>query len=99
MYKVLAILTVLCLTAAAFCEDAAPAVAAAAPVALDATAKWIGYVWAGLTSAGVLLTAIAAVIRQFAPTSAIAAGVDAIAHFASAVGTSVRPSQYTAPKQ
>ena len=96
--RFLFIISLICFTAAAFCEDAAPVVTAA-PTAVDATAKWVGYIWAGLTAGGLLLTGVAAAIRAFLPTSNFATAIDAIAHIASAVGTSVRPSQYVPPKQ
>jgi hypothetical protein len=72
--------------------------AATAPATMDATAKWIGYVWAAATALCAALTGIAALIRVFAPESKIAALIDSAAHFLGVVGTTVRPSQI-APKK
>lgn len=97
MKRIVILLAISSLTLA-FCEDVAVAPIVATP-AVDHVATIVGYLWAGMTALGVLLTAIAAALRLFKPDSTTATVVDAVGHAASAIGTSVKPSQYVVPKQ
>lgn len=94
MKHIVILLAVSSLTTA-FCEDAAPVTT----VAVDHVATWAGYIWATVTALGVLFTAIAAAIRAFKPDSTTASVVDSVGHAVSAIGTSIKPSQYVAPKE
>lgn len=91
------IATILLAVGSVFGEEAAAV--ATTPVALDVTAKWIGYIWAIATGLCAVLTGVAAAIKAFAPESKIAGVIDGIAHFMGAVGTTIRPSQIAPVKK